>query len=244
MNTTDSVCSTAFENLVNGLSDKIDNLTSAGSQQPTEGTPRANESRHSTEPRYTTGSPGPEYADIPDFPHEDDYKHLKHWGSKLYNAIRHGKQAKGDDGPALCLFWELPDGGLVPPDRRKAVTNDLRAWWKQKHDDKVQLKPIMEIGWKLRDEYRSYIEAKHPWLRLCADHWKADMLWKNHFSTWTPAEVPTNGEGSTSLKREHSPEGEAGPSSKKLKSVAAAEPEVRKSRPMPTKINAKVSPPP
>jgi len=167
----------AYDNLVHRLSDKIDNLTRlAGSQHPLEGAP----ARAADSP---AGSPGPQYADIPLFPIEADYPHLNRWGQKDYSALRHGKKIKVDDNnPTLTIFWELPNGNILPPERRKAVTNDLRAWWQQEYEDGIQLKPIMDMGWQRCNAYRTHIEAKHPWLCLCSDHWKADMLWKNHFS--------------------------------------------------------------
>lgn len=244
-NVTDDTCRETYNALLTELASKIDELAEANSQQLAgEAPPQAATSLRATESPGATELPGAEFSDIPLYPQQADYEAINHWFPTDYRAIRHGKKdpATQISDSKLCLFWELPDGTVVPSNRRKAVTNDLRAWWQEKHDDEEHLTSIRDLGWRLRDSYRAHIEGKYPWLRLCADHWKADMLWQNHFSSWSPAKAPTDGEESTSTKREHSPEDTMeGPSSKKLKSAGATlGPVVPKSRPRPTKTNARI----
>jgi hypothetical protein len=104
-------------------------------------------------------------------------------------------------------------------------------------DKGKRLDCLTKIGWEVRNEFRTRIEAAHPWLRLCEGHWKADQLWSNHFSGWTPA-AESKGKRAETLKRERSDEGDkAGPSEKKTKTLAE-----QPARPKPTKkLIAKVS---
>ena len=119
----------------------------------------------------------------------------------------------------------------------------MRSWWQEKHNEGIVLMTVTNIGWRRRHEYRNHMEERHPWLRLCADHWKVDMLWKNHFSLWSPAPDPAKGkarEGSSGARRKCSlEEDEAGPSSKKVR-FGSEEP-VCKARPQPKKIVPMVS---
>ena len=177
---------------------------------------------HVPSPPNTTPSPESEPSTIPLHPSKDDYPLIEHWEPTAWNALRHTK--KGSSSPQVAdsintLFWEDGNGGLIPSSRRSRVTRDLRAIWQDLLEKGKRLDCISKIGWEVREDYRTRIEALYPWLRLCEDHWKADQLWTNYFSGWAKVQ----GKQTESLKREHSTEegeGETGPSLKKLKTPA------------------------
>ena len=184
-------------------------------------------------------APGADYSMIPLEPRRDQFLNIKHWTPETWMALRHRKK----DGTSQSisdintLFWEDQNGNPIPPSQRPRVTRDMRAIWQDMYDNGKHLDSASRIGWEVRQEFRVRMEKEHPWLRLCADHWKVDQLWINYYSGWTPA-ARDKGKQPESLKRELSTEDDAaaGPS-KKLKTT------VQRPRPIPMrKPTAKVSP--
>ena len=68
----------------------------------------------------------------------------------------------------------------------------------------------------LRDKFRDVIEEKFPFLRLCAERWKVETLWKKNYHSWmrsylarkarkTPLRTGDSNDGSK-RKRKESPE--------------------------------------
>ena len=105
------------------------------------------------------------------------------------------------------------------------------------HDNGKRLSPLSKVGWEVRKEFHTHMEARHPWLCLCDDHWKVDQIWSNHFSGWTLAGA-SKGKGPETLKRECSiEEDEAGPSEKRPKNLNQQRP---RPKPAPRQV-AKVS---
>ena len=158
---------------------------------------------------------------IPPNPSRENFPLIEHWEPDAWIALRHSKKGSPLQGvdSINVQFWEDGTGGLIPPSRRSRVTRDLRSIWQDLLEKGKRLDCISKIGWEVREEYRTRIEALHPWLRLCDDHWKADQLWTNYFSGW----IKGKGKQTVSLKREHSAEegeDETGPSPKKLKTPA------------------------
>jgi len=110
-------------------------------------------------------------------------------------------------------------GNAIPLSVRKQVVKDAKKFWQEKHNQGIHLDIFGKIGWNMREEFRAALEAEHPWLRLCENHWKADQVWINTFSHWTPAGSP-NGTPSGTLKRENPiDESQPGPSSKRPKTT-------------------------
>jgi len=181
-----------------------------------------------------------------------DFPKVKHWTPDLWSPLRHHKgntTPERDTGvPTICLFWEDESGEIIPSARRGAVTRAARSFWQQKHEKGVRLDTLTNIGWDLLTDFRNTMESEFPWLRLCADHWKADQIWINHFSGWTPAvknestpaQAPQDVAGIANLKREH-PTEQVEPGSSKRPKTADKENSPRVSRPKPRKTGAKVS---
>jgi len=120
-------------------------------------------------------------------------------------------------------------GNVVSPATRRAVTAHARAFWQEKFNKGIPLPTLTNTDRGLRQEFRAYMEGEYPWLCYCADHWKADQIWRDKFSKWVPAPIP---EGSPQgempagkLKRERPTEDDqAGPSSKRSRTKAPANP--------------------
>lgn len=223
--TINSIYRMAYQYLVEQLSDKVDR-TRSDVKKIAKALP--DHTPGSPDPAWSRGTtPGGDYSWIPLHPQEDQFPNIAHWRSGPWNALRHAKEKTLCPGESLASsgtnvkFWEDPEGNVIPPDQRAVVTSNMRAIWKEMYNDKKELGPKTKISWKVREEFRIRMEALHPWLRLCENHWKVDQLWTNHFSSWRNSVMPTKPKDRGSLKRERSPEeGEAGPSSKKLKTFA------------------------
>src|SRR5882757_3986719 len=46
--------------------------------------------------------------------------------------------------------------------------------------------------------FRAMMESRSPELRLCEDHWKANMVWKENFSSWGQPGGRQEGRGTSS----------------------------------------------
>ncbi|KAF9642540.1 hypothetical protein BDM02DRAFT_3193054 [Thelephora ganbajun] len=173
---------------------------------------------------------------------EEDYPFIKYWTAGKWNTIQHPKQGttpeKGDT-PVNCLFWEDEHGNIIPPSKRKAVTNDFRGFLNGKIEKGIHVGPLGSLNWDTRNKFCTFMENLHPWLRLCDAHWKVDQIWVNHYTSWESSNKPPQAEP-VSLKRKHSTEGISGPSSKKPKTAATEPPVLQCPKPtkkIPTKIN-------
>ena len=232
----------AYEHLVKKLSHKIEETRSDVKKISDKMIDRAaSSSPDPTPPSEAESAPEAEYATIPLHPHRENFTLINHWMPETWSALRHSKKGtllqQGPD-PINVLFWEDDAGNVIPPSRRLRVTRDARSIWQDMHDKGKRLGPLSKVGWEVREEFRTCMEARHPWLRLCDDHWKVDQIWSNHYSGWTPAGA-SKGKGPETLKRERSAEeDEAGPIEKRPKTII-------QQRPLPkpiTKQVAKVSP--
>jgi hypothetical protein len=211
VNTTETIRRTAYNKLVGELREKVDG-TRSDVQRIVDKISSRSES-----------TPEADITSIPSSPRWEDFLDVAYWRLETWLAVQHPKRGgtpdKGED-PVNCLFWEDASGNILPPTKRKAVTQDMRMYWQKLHNDGVILDNFTNIGMDICENFRTFMEGKHPWLRLCDNHWKADRLWINHFSGWQPAPGPTgrpqgNAEPAN-LKRERSiEEVEVWPSSKK-----------------------------
>ena len=164
---------------------------------------------------------------------------MNNWTQEGYNKRRHS--SRGDtpdkgDGPVSCQYMEDQFGNVLPLSKRSAVGKEAKGWWQDQVDSDKTLRTLRVTGTGLRDQFRTHMENKFPWLRLCEDHWKADRVWSDYFSKWKPAQA--TGEGSHTgsqqgiIKRERSAEEDEGedqaePSLKRTKIAAGKQPASR-----------------
>jgi hypothetical protein len=227
------VDSTAYEQLLGTLSGKIDRTRSDVKKIA------GRISGGSAISPGSSPSPAPvgEYSNIPLHPHPDDYPKVKHWTSDRFTKLRHTKREnipEDLEDPVNAQFYEEPSGKIIPLFRRLRIRGDAKAILQGMLDRGVQLKPVTDVAWEPRQEFRDHMERLHPWLRLCHDSWKADRIWAEVYQ-----DPSKEGKKSKRSKRERSvEEGEPGPSSKKLKTPDAEEPETlapkKPTRPKPT----------
>ena len=162
---------------------------------------------------------------IPLFPQKEDFRNIKHWNPELYNAICHPKEGASAEGDRTSYqFMEDASGTVVPAYTRRQVSRDVKYFFQKTHSVTTPLAPLRKLNCDVRSEFHAYIEAKYPWLRLCDNHWKADMLWTMNWTGWKPnTGVAQDGAQPGAIKREHSNDtdnDQAGPSSKRPKMTA------------------------
>ena len=176
-------------------------------------------------------------------PKKTDYKKVKHWEKETWVNLRHrkGEPPSGDTTtePVHVQYWEYPNGNVVPRGRRLRICNEVRSMLTDLRDKGIEITTIKNMGWEVRQDYRNRMETLYPWLRLCADQWKADQVWDSAIGSWSPSPKGKMKE-LENLKREHPiEESEPGPSSKKLKAVDVEHPKtpvrMKPNRPKPTK---------
>ena len=127
-------------------------------------------------------------------PNEEDYKLLKHWRSGPWLALRSGRSKHTT--PTLSLYMEDNYGQLVPSEVQDEVLADARGFWvdQLREGRGTELVSSQKLGFQIREEFRKALETKHPWLRLCAGHWKVRQVWINHFSSWRNTSMPPDEE--------------------------------------------------
>ena len=120
-------------------------------------------------------------------------------------------------------------GNIILPSKQRIVVQDAKAWWQVKYNKGIHLTVLSAVDWDTRKAFHNDMEAAHPWLCYCADHWKVDQIWRDVFSKWKPAQTPTQGgpQGDSqtgTLQREHPiNDDQDGPSSKRSKITTLAD---------------------
>ena len=219
---TDDISRTVHNTLVDKLVDEIMH-TRADIKKLVNGN-RESQRIKSTEstPEPTSMAPA---IDIPLVPQQENFCNIKHWGPELYHAIRHQRgdiPAEGDR--TSYQFMEDTSGNVVPAYTRRQVSRDVKYFFQKMHTPTRLLAPLRRLDWDIHSDFHTYIEEKYPWLRLCDNHWKADLLWTINWTGWKPETgVAQDGAQLGAIKREHSTNtdnNQAGPSSKQPKTTA------------------------
>ena len=122
-----------------------------------------------------------------------DYKYVKRWDSNVYLSDRKGKTRRGEEPPAekqnysvLSSFMEDENGDQVPEKKKKAARAVAKGFFEELLTGKTA--PVVWGSAPLSARYHliSILESQFPFLRLCEDHWKANMVATNSYSQWYP----------------------------------------------------------
>lgn len=102
-----------------------------------------------------------------------------------------GKFKSGVRGEGINSSWlEKEDGTRVPVVRQSLILGEARRTWITMRDFGIELVSFHDTPIPTRDYFRATMETQYIELRLCADHWKADKLWKENFSSWKQGPRP------------------------------------------------------
>ena len=126
--------------------------------------------------------PGVQTAGIDLNPSRDDHRFVKYWKHEMWLAIR--RKAKTDDAeePVFSIFMEDEFGNPIPEGVRRALRNDVYGFW---IDKGTCIEGYQETGLTTKESFRTIMEGKYPWLRLCEGHWKVVQVWTNCLTTYS-----------------------------------------------------------
>lgn len=82
---------------------------------------------------------------------------------------------------SIPLFLENEFGKLIHFSCKKCMWLTVRGWWNEHINHSNMPKSWSKTSASLRDKFCSYMETKFAKLQLCADHWKADVVWKLNY---------------------------------------------------------------
>lgn len=120
--------------------------------------------------------PGVQAAGIALNPVQDDHRFVKFWKQEAWQMHRRGAGIEDVDAPVLSIFMEDEFGNPIPEGIRRALRSDVYAFW---IDMKTPVEGYLETGLKIKESFRTTMEGKYPWLRLCEGHWKVGQVWTN-----------------------------------------------------------------
>lgn len=81
-------------------------------------------------------------------------------------------------------FIEGPDGTRVDFPRQQQILKEARETLCLMKDFNISLKSHTKMTTLHLDYFRARLESKFYELRLCQDHWKADKIWQENYSSW------------------------------------------------------------
>ena len=135
--------------------------------------------------------PGIRSSNIPLNPKKEDYPGLRYWNSAPWRTIRAGSGRLNVGAPILSLFLEDEFGRAVSDEIKAQLFGDMQGFWRDLPEDKRL--PYTQLGYQTKEAFRTLLEGKYPFLRLCEGHWKVNQLWVNYFKNPTP---PSSSNGS------------------------------------------------
>jgi hypothetical protein len=119
------------------------------------------------------------------------YPSVRLWDQDQYQGNRKGGRRGGEDdhkekprGSVLSSYMEDENGEDVPEATRKAVRKMARGLFELLLTHKKAPATWGSAPLDAQTELIFRLETQYPFLRLCANHWKADMVATNSYSQW------------------------------------------------------------
>lgn len=129
-------------------------------------------------------------SDIPLNPRREDYINVKYWSQEPWSEVRRGTSTNDTDSPIFSSFMEDEFGNSISKGVKSAVIDDVKGFWTDMYNTTGPPKPFTQTGLTTKENFRTRMEGRYPWLRLCEAHWKVNQLWINYFTTWKPTTTP------------------------------------------------------
>ena len=120
-----------------------------------------------------------------------NFPSVKMWEDHKYNGHRKGGRRGGEDDPqdkpkgsVLSSYMEDENGEEIPKGTRDRVRKTARGLFAQ-----LLRRNEAPITWgaaplNVQTELVFKLEKEYPFLRLCANHWKAEKVATNSYSQW------------------------------------------------------------
>ena len=122
---------------------------------------------------------------------KDRFPHARFWERDLWQEWVTKEKEKGSFSTGVrgkganSSFLEDEDGTRVGLARQTKILGRAYLHWRTMRDAEVDLKPYSNMPAGPLDYFRAKMESDFPELQLCADHWKADEVWQENFSSWS-----------------------------------------------------------
>ena len=134
------------------------------------------------------------YAATPDLVkleplNEEDYNTqfwtLTKWTEGIGEGLETTRLQAGKHGQGVnSSFLENEDGERVSVTRQDEILDEARTTWRTMEKFHINLTPNGGLDAPTREYFRRRMAVNCHELRLCANHWKADKVWGQNFSSW------------------------------------------------------------
>jgi len=128
--------------------------------------------------------PGIKTSDIPLNPAREDFPLVNHWDGTIWAGNRSGTIPNPTDLPTLSLFLEDEFGRPIGRHIKKSLLGDITAFWNEMISEGKTPTTFSKASFTTKELFRTLLEGKYPWLRLCEGHWKVNQLWVNYYTQW------------------------------------------------------------
>jgi len=141
--------------------------------------------------------PGVDTSNIPLNPKRKNYPEVQYWKRDSWADLRRGASVTDSNSPIYSIFLEDEFGKLIPSAVQDSVRDNAASFWNGMHDAGNTPQTFSHTSLEVKDKFRSTLEGKHPWLRLCEENWKVNQVWRNYFTKW---KISRFGPGQTTTK--------------------------------------------
>jgi hypothetical protein len=97
-----------------------------------------------------------------------------------------------NSGSITTIFQVDVHGRPVSDDIKREVRENLTSYMIDMINEGEMPLAWTDLGLKRRNDWLSTIERKHPWLRLCAGHWKGRQIWINNWKEGRAEAIKTS----------------------------------------------------
>ena len=131
----------------------------------------------------------PNIAMLPSLRREE-YPHTRFWERVAWDKWVSTENEKGSFNTGVqgqgvnSSFMEDENGERVPIARQRQILDEAHSCWRTMRGFNINLMVFREMPATTMDYFRAWMESKCLELRLCANHWKADKVWGENFSSW------------------------------------------------------------
>jgi len=96
-----------------------------------------------------------------------------------------GNFQSGVQGAGVNSSWmEDENGNRVSLARQREIMDEVRRTWITLRSIETDLKVYGNTNGFILNFFRAKLESTFQEFRLCANHWKADRVWIENFSSW------------------------------------------------------------
>lgn len=107
------------------------------------------------------------------------------WEKWMKKGKEKGVFKRGKQGEGVNSSWMLnQDRTRVSRDRQQQIIGEARHIWVTMRSFKIDFTVFRGTDLPTLDYFRARVETAFPELQLCANHWKADRLWMENYSSW------------------------------------------------------------